>query len=121
METQGVTCRKSLNLNCPLKSSDCYRKLVVYEIVCSCGDSYIGSTKRPLHQRIREHLRMSTSAIFNHRLSCSGHLATKVLSSGTDCVDIRIKEALLIASKQPSLNGREEGRDICKIISGDDF
>ena len=105
--------------NCPLHSPECYRKLVVYQVTCSCGDTYIGSTKRPLHQRIKEHLRMATSAIFNHRLSCSGSFSTKVLSSAKDCIDLRIREALFISSRRPTLNGRDEGRDICSLIRSD--
>ena len=27
----------------------------VYEIPCSCGDTYIGRTMRPLHHRLKEH------------------------------------------------------------------
>lgn len=102
--------------NCPLRSDICLRKMVVYEIKCSCGASYIGSTIRHLHTRVREHYRTPTSAIFKHRLSCQGDLITSTLCNARDAVDLRLKEAIQISLAKPRLNDREEGKDICSLI-----
>ena len=105
--------------NCALRKSSplCLRKMVVYEITCVCGANYIGSTKRPLHTRYKEHLKNSTSAIYGHRLECTGELSVKILSTGKDSVDIGIKEAMLIAERNPTLNRRDEGANILSIVS----
>ena len=102
--------------NCPLRSTICLRKMVVYEIKCSCGASYIGSTIRHLHTRFREHLRTPTSAIFKHRVTCQGLLTTSILCNAKDAVDLRLKEAIQISLSNPTLNDREERRDICSLI-----
>ena len=102
--------------NCPLRSNICLRKMVVYEIKCSCGASYIGSTVRHLHTRMKEHYSTPTSAIFKHRLSCQGSLETSILWNAKDAVDLRLKEAIRISLSKPRLNDREEGKDICSLI-----
>ncbi len=42
--------------NCVVEGSLCFRKTVVYQITCNiCYKKYIGSTIRPLHDRLYEH------------------------------------------------------------------
>ena len=70
---------------CPTRQKAlCYRKNnCVYDIKCSpCGCHYIGSTTRPLHERIREHTTKGRgSTIHEHLIRCGG---------GTAQVEVRI-------------------------------
>jgi hypothetical protein len=101
--------RKSCILaNCRLKNNDCLKNMVIYECMCECGASYIGSTERPLHVRIKEHHSLHISAILQHKLICNRQWVTRILANGKDVTDLRLKEAILINSKQPSLNRKEE-------------
>ena len=48
---------KCKSKTCPIKYTDCTRTHVVYEITCElCGECYVGSTVRALHDRAREHI-----------------------------------------------------------------
>ena len=107
------TCRMK---NCPLNNRDCLRKMVVYGMGCTCGAYYIGSTIRTLHTRVREHHRMESFAVFKHNRSCGGQFSTQVIVTAKDPVELRLKEAIAISTKRPSLNDRDEGRDICSVI-----
>ena len=73
---------------------ECSRSNVVYKFSGGCGETYIGSTGRTLHQRSREHLQ--------------GVHEVGVVASGHDVVDIRMKEAIMIDEERPTLNGRNE-------------
>jgi hypothetical protein len=55
-------------MNCTLNELTlCLKKNVVYEVECNrCHGTYFGSTIRPLHQRIKEHLQQTSSAVFQH-------------------------------------------------------
>ena len=88
------------------------RAKVVYHFECSCNrsNSYIGKTKRHLAIRTKEHLRRS-SAIFDHTSKChmGQHCSIenfKVIGQGRSDLEIKIKEALLIKDKRPSLNNQ---------------
>jgi hypothetical protein len=94
--------------NCKLNDINCNKSKVVYQCVCECGASYIGSTMRPLHIRIKEHHNLSSSAIFQHKLNCNGKWHTKIKAYASDCTDLRFKEAILIKQIHPSLNRKEE-------------
>jgi hypothetical protein len=96
---------------CPLNDpSLCTRKGVVYSILCrTCSSVYIGSTIRPLHQRVKEHIRGVQSAVHQHLLDCSnGNIMVEVLAHDTDPKNLRIKEAILISERNPSINRKEE-------------
>ena len=96
--------------NCLLKDHNCFKSMVVYEWKCQCGETYIGSTERHLHIRIKEHcLIQQNSAVFLHRLGCvNGKWTTRILANGVDITDLRLKEAILISNLHPSLNRKEE-------------
>ena len=81
---------------------------VVYEFTCENDSrvSYIRKTRRHLGIRMKEHC-STTTAIFDHRLQCSCTCDTEgfsTLASASNDFDLRIKEAILIKRKQPSLN-----------------
>ena len=103
-------------VNCPLRSDICLRKMVVYKVACVCGASYIGSTTRHLHTRIKEHHRTPTSAIYRHRLLCDGNHVVTVLCNAKDAVELRLKEAIKISVAAPELNDRGEGKELCSIL-----
>jgi len=86
------------------------KKNVIYEIKCTtCDSTYIGSTIRPLHIRIREHLTMNNSSVYQHFSVCKdGHNIVKILATDSDPINIRIKEAILIKEKKPNMNTKEE-------------
>jgi hypothetical protein len=94
--------------NCKLNNKACSRTMVVYQCKCTCGATYIGSTERQLHIRIKEHYSLHSSALFQHRLLCNGTLSTTILSNSRDLTDLRLREAILINSLHPSLNRKEE-------------
>jgi hypothetical protein len=103
---------------CPINDPDlCTRKNVVYEIQCThCNQTYIGSTIRELHLRVREHLNQSQSAVLAHIRSCNSSICTKVLTSEPDPKLLRIKEGLLITDLNPQLNRREEETCVQSLI-----
>ena len=82
---------------------------VIYQFQCPCDEdqSYIGKTKRHLNVRIREHITIPNSAIYNHSSSCHCKPSAdnfKILSKGNSEFEINIKEALLIKQLTPKLN-----------------
>ena len=88
------------------------RANVVYQFNCSCDKniSYIGKTKRHLATRSREHFE-GGSAIFDHFNICKPqNIPTinnfKILNTGQSDFAIKIKEALYIKYKKPSLNSK---------------
>ena len=99
--------------NCITPRHLCHLTKVVYMFVCSiCRSSYIGSTRRKLHTRVREHLTMKSSAIHQHKTSFpQATWGITVINHAKDPVDLRIREALQIATKKPTLNNKEEIRN----------
>ena len=73
---------------------------VVYRLDCSeCKEFYIGMTTRRLEQRMLEHKDSSTSAIYQHILTCKHYVEfskPKILASDSNKYTLFIKEALLI-------------------------
>ena len=106
---------------CPTREKAlCYRKNCVYDIKCSpCGCHYIGSTTRPLHERIREHTTKGRgSTIHEHLIRCGGGTAqveVRILAQEKDEVNTRLREAIIIKKQRPELNTREES-DLVNII-----
>jgi len=85
---------------------------VVYKFNCSCDKnaSYIGKTKRHMAIRTKEHF-TGESAIYDHISQCElGRNSTidnfRVLNSGNSDFEIKIKEALYIKYKKPTLNNQ---------------
>ena len=91
---------------------------MVYEAKCSiCGRTYIGSTTRPLHIRVREHLyvvkrRDDGSAIAEHYVNehptDSPSVTFRIIASATDELRLRIQEAYWIKKLCPGLNRKSE-------------
>lgn len=112
------TLRKSLSKKrehqctlkeCKMKNKDCNTKNCVYQITCSCGETYIGSTIRPLHIRYKEHLTNEQSPVYQHIKNKNKHTQTvKILSRENNITKLRIKEAYLIKSLRPTMNNKEE-------------
>ena len=96
--------------NCITPRELCHATKVVYMFVCCvCRSGYVGSTKRKLHIRVREHVSSKSSAIFQHKLSCpNAKWNISIISRAKDPVDLRIREALEIHTRKPSLNNKEE-------------
>ena len=86
---------------------------VVYKASCwDCQDSYIGKTKRRLHDRKTEHFKGITStcpasAIADH-VTSTGHNFNwdrfEILAKGRSDTHCKIKETLLFQELKPTLN-----------------
>ena len=98
---------------------------MVYEVTCEiCQATYIGSTIRPLHDRVKEHVaatkkRSRTSAVGEHyeRHHRTGDPKLRfriVYTTGKDELRLRIVEAITIRDKKPTMNrrGEETGIDL---------
>ena len=107
---------------CPTKEAGkCFVKNCVYEVTClPCGSRYIGSTTRPLHERIREHTASGRgSTIHGHLTHCGGGTArvqVRVLAREKDEVNTRIREAIIIKRIRPDLNTQEES-DLVDVVT----
>ena len=57
--------RKCTRDKCPISYTGlCLRRNAVYQLTCnSCDQQYIGSTTRPIHDRVREHLNNENSSV----------------------------------------------------------
>ena len=106
--------RKCKWTTCPTKeAAKCFVQNCVYQITCSpCGRRYVGSTTRPLHERIREHTTQGRgSTIHEHLVSCGGGAArveVKIVAKEKDEVNTRLREAITIKKLRPELNTQEE-------------
>ena len=110
--------RKCLLPNCSMSLSGmCFTTNCVYSLKCeNCSASYIGSTTRPLHIRIREHHSSPRSSIHSHKTTCGANFEVRVLGREKDCTSLRIREALLIRSHQPSINSRQERDEFVDLL-----
>ena len=106
---------------CPTKeAAKCFTKNCVYEVTCSpCGRRYIGSTTRPLHERIREHTMTGRgSTVHQHLISCGegeARVRVRILAKEKDEVNTRLREAIIIKKLRPELNTRAES-DLVNLI-----
>ena len=88
---------------------------IIYHIKCdSCEGDYVGETARQLDIRLKEHMSRSSSAIYEH-CEGEGHKIrpenTKVLMSEDNFWKRKVKEAIEIRQRRPSLN-RDEGLEL---------
>ena len=88
---------------------------VVYRITCNeCHQSYISSTIRRTHDRIKEHLSRCTSSVYKHFANShdvenfENRISRTIVARETDPVYLRLKEAFCIRKQKPEINGREE-------------
>ena len=99
---------------------------VIYHIKCdSCEGDYVGETARQLNIRLKEprilslkeHMSRSSSAIYEH-CEREGHKIrsenTKVLMSEDNFWKRKVKEAVEIRQRRPSLN-RDEGLELPRV------
>ena len=80
----------------------------VYHIHCEqCDKDYVGETSRLLETRVKEHLSRDSSAVHEH-FKLTGHSVdsskTKVLATENNTFKRRIRKAIMIRSRKPSLN-----------------
>ena len=113
--TPNTTCRSK---TCP-SPTICQLTNVVYEATCTlCQQTYIGQTRRKLHDRIREHTYAAckhdnTSAFGEHYANTHPNTTTpnitfKILKRTSDTLRLHIEEAYAIQTKSPQLNRRDE-------------
>jgi hypothetical protein len=106
INTQRRTCCIK---DCPIKSSICFQAMVVYKVECKrCSQFYIGSTKKHLHLRIKEHYSLKSSSISQHGRKCGNEWKYTILSKCKSIPEVRFKEAILIKELNPMLNVKEE-------------
>ena len=80
----------------------------VYHIHCEqCDKDYVGETSRSLETRVKEHLSRNSSAVHEH-CKLTGHSVdsskAKVLATESNTFKRRIREAIEIRLRNPSLN-----------------
>ena len=113
--TPNTTCRSK---TCP-SPTICQLTNVVYEATCTlCQQTYIGQTRRELHDRIREHTYAArkhdnTSAFGEHYANTHPNTTTpnitfNILKRTSDTLRLHIEEAYAIQTKSPQLNRRDE-------------
>ena len=93
----------------------------MYSIPCSCGEQYIGQTKRPLKVRLSEHKRATqqgkkeNSALAEHACG-EGHVPlwnqTKSIAQVPNLGMRLVREALEIRINETSTINRNDGKDI---------
>ena len=90
----------------------------VYHIHCEqCDKDYVGETCRSLETRVKEHLSRNSSAVHEH-CKLTGHSVdsskTKVLATESNTFKRRIRDAIEIRLRNPSLN-RDNGFELARI------
>ena len=81
----------------------------MYQLTCkSCDQQYIGSTRRFIHDRVKEHLNNEHSSEKKHIYSCQNKnykgIEVKIIMSENDPAN----EAFFIRKCKPTFNSREE-------------
>ena len=113
--------RRCIWESCPMKETgQCFSKNVVYEVICTpCGRRYVGSTTRPVHERIREHTANGRgSTVHNHFLTCgegTARVSVRIVAREKDEVNTRLREAIVIKRTRPELSTREDS-DLVDLI-----
>ena len=93
----------------------------VYYIQCSnCNEDYIGETERLLQTRLKEHQSRSSSEAFHEHLLARNHSIdidqTVVLDQEAHTLKRKVKEAIEIKTRRPSLN-RDSGLELSPIYN----
>ena len=94
----------------PLKDKVTHKSLVIYEGTCSCGDKYIGETKRNVEVRWKEHLSSDASEPARHIKLNPGHkFSCKILCNApSHWTKRRVLEAFFINKFKPSVNDQKD-------------
>ena len=84
----------------PNKRSKYMPKNLHYRLMClNCNNFYIGSTIKPLHIRIKEHLNTGASSSHKNLIKCKdndNNFSIKIEAIARNVGNLRIREALLI-------------------------
>jgi len=105
-----------------LKCTKCLRRNTVYQFTCnSCGQQYIGSTTRFIHDRVREHVNNENSSVKKHLYSCQNEdlykgIEVEIVMSENDPANLRLYKAFYIRKYKPTLNSREECTEFADIL-----
>jgi len=103
--------------NCPLDSSLCLKKNCVYRMTCNlCQAEYIGSTKRALHQRVKEHFNSPASSVYQHRSKCHTDFKVNIVTIDSTTSRLRLKEAITIRERRPTINSKSESEELLHLI-----
>jgi hypothetical protein len=107
---QTNVIKKCQLAKCPLNNNMCLVSRIVYKCTCqNCGASYIGSTYRAMHVRIKEHTNLRNSPIFKHNLTCQPkNWKFQMVNKCENVIDLRIRESILIAQDKPNLNTKDD-------------
>lgn len=94
-----------------LRMKDCFLKGVIYRITCvKCQGTYIGSSIRRLHDRIKEHLNISRSSVYKYFSACQNAnkgTHVNILTTHKNTINLRLKEAYHIRKEKPTINSCE--------------
>ena len=107
---------------CPISNTGlCLQRNAVYQLTCNnCGQQYIGSTTRFIHDRVREHINKENSYVKKHIHSCQNKdnkgIEVKLVMSKHDPANLRIYEAFYIRKYKPTLNSREECTEFTDLL-----
>ena len=76
--------------------------------------SYIGSTIRPLHVRIKEHVNNPASSVLKHNNNCNNNneFDINVIGRNNDEPNLRLMEAIFIKEQRPTINSRQEKEEL---------
>ena len=114
--------RKNNNVQCSMpgcsvQSALCEKKNCVYSMRCAaCQSEYIGSTKRVLHKRIKEHLNSPGSSVYRHRAMCKSDFEISIVTTDSITNRLRIKEAITIRERNPTINSKSESDELLHLI-----
>ena len=93
---------------------------MAYEITCiKYHESYIGSTIRHTHDKIKEHITKPSSSVYKHladNFDNQSGRTVKILTRDNDPVNLRLKEALYIWRKKPKINNRDEYNELVDLF-----
>ena len=91
-----------------------------YEITCNrCHESYIGSTIRHTHDRVKEHVTKPSPLVYKclaSHGSSESEITVKILIRDNDPVNLRLKEALYIRRKKPKINSKDECNELVDLL-----
>ena len=71
VDTRKICKMRGCQIN---ETKKCHAAMVVYLIECQCGENYVGSTTRTLHQRFKEHNNVRSSQVYQHKEKCKNKL-----------------------------------------------
>ena len=95
--SHNTTERKCNRPNCPIADTNlCLQRNSVYQLTCkACGEYYIASTTRFLHDRTKEHLANDNSSVkkkhlTTHHRNNNHNIELKVITRENDPVNLRL-------------------------------